>query len=133
LKVREDGGDVVPKHVDHLRPQRLFQDLDLEGLATQQPLELANALLELAHPGGADDLVVDPDRLAAAFGLSLPLLEQQARRKAVCAATNETDMPGSSVSSTSRIFSATEQRRRRRTEVITSTRCTSSDIAVRQV
>jgi len=45
-------------------------------------------------------------------------------------ATNETDMPGCSVSSTSRIFSATDHRRRRCTEVITSTRWTSSDIAV---
>src|SRR4029450_13275999 len=40
-------------------------------------------LLELAHPGGADDLIVDPDRLAAACGRPLPPLEQQARRGAV--------------------------------------------------
>jgi hypothetical protein len=33
--------------------------------------------------GGADDLVVDPDRLAAACGHPLPPLKQQARRDAV--------------------------------------------------
>ena len=46
-------------------------------------------------------------------------------------ATNETDMPGSRVSSTSRTFSATDQRRRRCTELITSTRRTSSGIGLR--
>jgi hypothetical protein len=37
-------------------------------------------------------------------------------------ATNDTDIPGCIVSSTSRIFSALDHRRRRCTEVITSTR-----------
>jgi hypothetical protein len=45
-------------------------------------------LLELAHPGGADHLVVDADRLAAALGHPLPrasgalALDQHARPRA---------------------------------------------------
>jgi hypothetical protein len=61
-----------------------FQDLDLEGLAAQEPLELPEPLLELAHLG-VNDLVVDPDRVAAACGHPLPPLERQARRDAVLA------------------------------------------------
>jgi hypothetical protein len=41
------------------------------GLATQQPLELADPLLELAHPSGADDLVVDRTAWRSAIGTSL--------------------------------------------------------------
>jgi hypothetical protein len=62
-----------------------LQGLDLEGLAAEQTLERANALLELAHPGGADHLVVDPDRFPAALGHPPPPVEQQARREAVLA------------------------------------------------
>jgi hypothetical protein len=64
------------------RGERLLEDLDLEGLAAEQTLELPDARLELAHPGGADHLVVDADRLAAACH-PLPPLEQQARRETV--------------------------------------------------
>jgi hypothetical protein len=47
-------------------------------------------------------------------------------------ATNETDMPGCSVSSTSRIFSVPDHRRLRCTEVITSVRWTSSGLRHRR-
>jgi hypothetical protein len=60
-----------------VRGERLLQNLNLEGLAAEQALELLDALLELAHPGGADHLVVDPDRLAAALGHAPSPVEQQ--------------------------------------------------------
>ena len=65
---------------------------------------------------GADDLVVDPDRLAAVRCLHL---NSRLGERPCVRATNDTDLPGCSVSSTSRIFSATDHRRRRCTEVIT--------------
>jgi hypothetical protein len=57
----------------------------VKAITAEQTLELPDALLELAHPGGADHLVVGPDRLAAALGHPLPPFEQQARRAAVLA------------------------------------------------
>ena len=113
------------------RGERLFEDLALEGLATEEPLERADPLLELAHPGGADDLVVDPDRSRPPAAIRCLHLNSRLGERPCVRATNDTDMPGCSVSSTSRIFSATDHRRRRCTEVITSTRWISSDIAVR--
>jgi hypothetical protein len=62
--------------------ERLFEDLDVKGLATEPALELPDPLLELADLGGADHLVVDPDRLPAALGNPLPPSERQAQRDA---------------------------------------------------
>jgi hypothetical protein len=107
--------------------ERLLQDLDLEGLAAEQTLELPDPLVKLARTLAAPSTkLVGPDRFPAALSHPLPPLEQQARRQALLAGHAP-----SSVSSTSGIFSNTDHRRRRCTEVITSTRWVSPDIAVR--
>jgi hypothetical protein len=99
-----------------------------EGLAAEQAPELLGTLLELAHLAGADYHVVGPDRFPATSAIRCLHLNSRFGQMPCLWATNETDMPGSSVSSTSRIFSATDRRRRRCTDVITSTRWPSSRV-----
>src|SRR5262245_47796737 len=51
-----------------LRPaQRLLQDLDFHGLAAQQPLELANAILQTAHLRAAHHRLVRSHRSGPAL------------------------------------------------------------------
>jgi hypothetical protein len=76
---------------------------------------------------GANDLVADRTTPRPPAAIRCLHLNSRFGEMPCLRAANETDMPGCSVSSTSRIFSATDHRQRRCTEVITSTRRTSFD------
>lgn len=58
--------------------QGLAEDLGLHGLAAEEALELADAVLEFADAAHGDDLLVCPDRLVPTLGHAPPPLEQQA-------------------------------------------------------
>jgi hypothetical protein len=90
--------------------ERFLENLDFHGLAAEQALQFAHPSFQLTDTARSDDIFVSLDRLQAAFQHSSTPVEQ------------DTDIPGCIVSSTSRIFSAIGQRRRRWTDVITSTR-----------
>ena len=55
-------GNCQPGFFPRSRRQRFFKDLDLEGLAPEQPFELADALLQLRGTADGDDLLVGLDR-----------------------------------------------------------------------
>src|SRR5215468_6765836 len=65
--------------------QCFAQDLVLQGLLPQHPLELADTLLQLANLSPGDHLIVRPDRFFAAFGHSPPPPEDQAGRNTMTA------------------------------------------------
>jgi len=62
--------------------QRLPQDLRFHGLAPEQPLQVADTLLELPHPARGNHVLVGPDRLMPALDHAPLPAEQQARRYA---------------------------------------------------
>jgi hypothetical protein len=47
--------------------RRLLEDLDLQGLAVQEPLDLPHAFLEAPNLGCRDHIIVDPDSLLSPF------------------------------------------------------------------
>jgi hypothetical protein len=58
--------------------QCLIQYLDRQRFAAEQPFEVADTGLELAHAAGADHVFIRSDSRPTAFGHQLPPLEQQA-------------------------------------------------------
>src|SRR5215469_13054706 len=65
--------------------QCLAQDLVLQGLLPQHPLELADTLLQLTNLGPGDDFIVRPDRFLAAFGHTSSPAEDQTGRNTMTA------------------------------------------------
>ena len=61
--------------------ERLLEDLDLHGLAPEQPL--AHALLQPAHLGSSRHVVIGADRLLAPFAHQPPPAKHEARAKRV--------------------------------------------------
>lgn len=53
--------------------QGLAEDLGLHGLATEEALELADAVLNFADAADGDDLLVCPDRLVSTLGHAPPV------------------------------------------------------------
>jgi hypothetical protein len=70
--------------------ERVLEDLDLEGLAFQETLELPDPLFELADLGGADHLLVDPDRFPAAFAASSSNTGLSEKRRKASASPSDT-------------------------------------------
>lgn len=110
----------------------LAQDLGLHGLAAEQALRLADAVLEFPHAADRDDLLVGPDRLLPALGHARRLHWNSRLGETPCSrATAETVMPDCMVCSTSRTFPSAVQRRRRWMPVMISTRSMGFDIGAR--
>jgi hypothetical protein len=95
------------------RLEGLLEDLVLERLPAEQTLELAHPPFQLAHAAGAHDVLIGGHRLEAALLHAALQVESRLGDMPCRRATYDTDMPGCIASSTSRTFSAVDQRRRR--------------------
>ena len=92
--------------------QCLLEDLHFHGLLTQDPFQFPHAVLELLGFGGSHDRFVG---LQGRHPPSLTSFRHRKRRLGAmpfCRATKDTLIPGRSGSSTIRIFSDTDHRRR---------------------
>jgi len=117
LRPRQQGSSVFYP----CKIQSLFEDLDLHGFAAEQAFELPNALLQPADLRCGDHILIHPHRFLA------PSLINRLQRKTRLGespwrrATKLIDMPGCSVSLTTKSFCSVVNRRRRATPVMTST------------
>jgi hypothetical protein len=110
--------------------ERLAQDLVFEGLLAEQPLQFANLMLQCPVFGGGHHFLAGPNSRQRSLGVEpppgehlvwcdpvLPRYQRHRHRRRV-----EPAPAKAGVSCTIRAFSSADQRRRRCTDVMTSTR-----------
>ncbi len=102
--------------------QGFLEDLGFHDLLAQHALEITHPFLEFAHLGGTHNIFISLNGQMATFEHAALPGKELGWGMPACRALQEMLMPGCMASSTSRTFSATDQRRRHCTEVMTSTR-----------